>query len=362
MNLKPYYTNLWILRNPVIVVRVMRGFVRALVFKKPTLKTIEIFPTFACQSQCLMCSVEKYKTRSRRLRQDVLTLQDYERIAREGAKLGAIAMTVLGGEPLLSRELDHIIRIFKAQSYFVSMVSNAILMTPQRARQLRCAGLDSVYLSLESVDEAVNDRIRGFPGHYQRVRQAIRICKRARLLVGLAGVVFPGQLDRYVELLEFCRRHDLLASGGEVAAVGSAEREPLVSDEENLRLRELLQRYPRLTFDWALSYFLKVGCPAGKEKIGITCQGDVVSCSVNPIAFGNVKREPLSIVWRRMGSFSQFKQHSPRCLTAGNRSYIERYLAPINQATEHPVYYTDHPMITPATEPALFGAACAGAR
>jgi MoaA/NifB/PqqE/SkfB family radical SAM enzyme len=172
--------------------------------------------------------------------------------------------------------------------------------------------------------------------------------------VGLAAVILPGKLDRYIQLLEFCREHDLLTSGGELAPVGAAEEWDIVSEDENKQIRGLLKSYPKLTFDWGLSYFLKCGCPAGKEKIGITCNGDVIGCSLNPISFGNVVQEPLKKIWSRMGEFSQYKKFSSRCLSAGDLEFINNYIAPIKDIEINPVYYREHPSINEENERELF--------
>jgi MoaA/NifB/PqqE/SkfB family radical SAM enzyme len=350
MNLKPYYTNLWILANPQILLRIIKGFLRAFIFKKNTLKTIELYPTFDCQSKCIMCSVEKYK----RVKKEELEISDYKSIAQQGATMGAIAMTLLGGEPLLAENVECIIRIFKSQKYFVTIVSNAISITREKVIKLRNAGLDSIYFSLESLDSSINDNIRGYKGHFQKVIEAIRICKEAELLVGICGIIFPGQLERYKKILEFCNKNDLISSGGEVAVVGAAEKLELVTDDEHGQLITLLKKYPRLTFDWALSYFLKPRCPGGKEKLGITCYGDVIGCSLNPISFGNIKSEKIIKIWQRMGCFSQFKKDSERCLTAGDRYYIENYITPIAKLNKHPILFSQHPMINRQNEPYLF--------
>lgn len=350
MNFKPYYTNLWILSRFTTIFRTFRGLSRALLLRKNTLKVIELYPTFECQSKCMMCSVGKYKKTSG----SILTIHDYEAIARQGAKMGAIAMVLLGGEPLLASNIYEIIGIFKKYHYFVSIVSNAIALNKDVARNLRKSGLSSIYFSLESLNEEENDKLRGFDGHFRDVQRSIEMCKNEGLLVGLCEVIFPGHVDRFVELLRYCRQNDLLASGGELAVVGAAEGNNIVSEEEHLRVLKLLKEYPRLTFDWALSYFLKPRCPAGKEKIGITCYGDVVGCSLNPISFGNIKEETLENIWNRMGSFSQFKNDSSRCLTAGSRYYINNYIVPIAHLNNNPVNYVKHPNITPEKEPELF--------
>lgn len=347
---KQYRSNLWVLENPVIVARILKGFFRALLLNKNTLKTIELYPTFECNSNCLMCSVSKFKQRNIQ----TLTIQQYENIAAQGVKMGAIAMTLLGGEPLMAKDLFPIIKIFRDKKYFVSMVSNSMLINEVLAESLVDSGLNSIYFSLESVNEKENDAIRGIPGHYRSVMKAINLCKKQGLLVGIAGVIAPGGLDNYIKILEFCKSNDLLASGGELAAVGAAEKSELVSDKEHLEIKKLLSTYSKLTFDWGLSYFLKCRCPAGKEKIGITCYGDVIGCSLNPISFGNVKKEALKIIWKRMGNFTQFKKNSDECISARDIEFIQNFIEPVHHQLKNPIYYKEHPQINSKTEPDLF--------
>jgi MoaA/NifB/PqqE/SkfB family radical SAM enzyme len=348
---RQYVTNTWIIKNSSLIYRIARGFFRGLVLRKNTLKVVELFPTFQCNSVCSMCSVAKFRQPCKQ----EMTLDDYRRIAVETANMGAIAMVLLGGEPLMCPFVEEIVGIFKEQAFFVSMVSNSLLFTEKRARSLKEAGLDSVYFSLESLDEATNDSIRGVSGHHASVMASIRQAKAAKLNVGLATVILPGKMDRFKEVLRYCAENDLLCSGGEVAPVGAAtDSSDLVSAVENQEIRGLLRKHSRLTFDWGLSYFLRCRCPAGKEKLGITCYGDVVGCSLNPISFGNIFKEPLQKVWERMGSFSQFKKNNPRCLSAADVDYINNYLSPLRENENNPVDFRLHPSMTSAMEPGLY--------
>lgn len=38
--------------------------------------------------------------------------------------------------------------------------------------------------------------------------------------------------------------------------------------------------YPRLTFDWAFSYFIKMWYAAGREKAAVTNFGEVFGCVI----------------------------------------------------------------------------------
>jgi MoaA/NifB/PqqE/SkfB family radical SAM enzyme len=350
MNLRNYIENIWVIANARIAYRIARGFFRALVLRRNTLKTIEIFPTMNCNLQCIMCSQAK----SPRAGERQLALEDYERVARQAASLGAVSVNILGGEPLVFKRIVDLVRIFAGHGYLVYMVSNAVLATKQRLLALRRAGLHSICFSLDSMDEERNDSIRAMKGHFRKVLEAIEAATEVGLAVNLAPVFMPGRVQDAVDVIEYAIGRGLGASATQAAPVGSFENAELLSHEEHERVRDLLNRYPRLTLDWALSYFLRQQCPAGKEKIGITNFGDVIACSINPLAFGNVREESLGDIWARMGGFSQFRKNSPVCLAAEDKDYIRTFIEPIAQSGTYPVSYRDHPAISAETEPELF--------
>lgn len=331
--------------------RVVKGLVRARLFRKNTLRAIELYPTFACQMKCNMCSVERYKTDSSYKR--TLSMDDYSKLAKEGAKLGATTLIILGGEPTLFQKLFLLIDVFCKKNYFVHMVSNGMNLEQTYIRRLKQSGLDSLFLSLESMSEEANDSIRG-AGHFQQTMRNISWCRDEGLEVGLAPVFFSDHIDQALEVIAFCYKEGLRASGGQVAPVGKAVDTTLLSAEEINCIRKAVEQYPNFVFDWSFSYFGGIRCPAGKEKVGVTMYGDVIPCSYNPIGFGNILDESLKGILKRMGSFSQFKKDYRGCLCSEDPFYIEKYLRPASAAISYPVNYKNHPEITPKKEPGVF--------
>jgi len=311
---------------------------------------LHILPTFNCQATCQMCSVAKFKKNENR----ALTLDEYASLANQAARMGAIAATFVGGEPLLTRDLDKIIAVFKSHHFYISIVTNGIAMTSEGLKKLGKAGLDAVFFGLESLDEEINDELRGYNGQCRKVLQNIELCKKEGFLVGLCTVLFPEYEERYIELAEYCQTKGLSMALPSLAGVGAAEEAGAATQKEYEQIQELMNRYPHLSVDWAFSYFLKPRCPSGKEKIAITCYGDVLGCTLNHISFGNIQEEPLEKIWKRAGQFSQFRKNSDRCLAAFDEEHIENFLAPLVQFDESPVHYKDHPNISPGREPGLF--------
>ncbi len=340
----------WLLSNPRITYRILRGFFRALVLRKSTLRAIDILPTFDCQAKCSMCSVAKF----RQGKESLLTLADYRSIADQGAKMGATSVAFLGGEPLLAENICELIRIFDTRGFFVSLVTNGIVLTADYAGELRSAGLDAIYFGLESIDEEVNDRLRGYPGQCRKVLDAVRVCKEQQLLVGICTVFVPGETERLVALLRYCKENGLRVFLAMLARVGAAEGMAGATEDSYEQAMALLKRHPHVNVDWTCSYFLQPRCPAGKEKIAVTCYGSVLGCSLNHISFGNVRREPLRRIWQRAMKFSGFRKDADRCLAAFDDQYRADFMAPIAELRHSPVSYRDHPGITATTEPELF--------
>jgi MoaA/NifB/PqqE/SkfB family radical SAM enzyme/2-polyprenyl-3-methyl-5-hydroxy-6-metoxy-1,4-benzoquinol methylase len=296
-----------------------------------------------------MCSVEYYKAKE----QNSLRLSDYKRIAREIAKLGGIAVNILGGEPLSYPNIVELVNILYQEHLFVNIVSNGILATSDLLADLKKAGAYSIFFSLDSLGPKTNDSIRG-TGSHQKVMTAIEDAQALGFEVGISVVYFSGELGQAKKVMDFCQERGLTIGAGQVAMVGAASPENLLSPEEHNQIRMWLKQYPKLVCDWAFSYFFKQRCPAGKEKLGITNSGDVIACSVNPLSFGNIKYESLNKIWRRMSQFSQFAKDSPICLAAEDTYYINKYLMPANHRKIYPISYLEHPEITPQNEPGLF--------
>jgi MoaA/NifB/PqqE/SkfB family radical SAM enzyme len=340
----------WLLSNPRVIYRIARGFFRALVLRKNTLRTIDVLPTLDCQATCSMCSVARFRNG----KEGLLTLDDYESIAEQGARMGAVSVVFLGGEPLLAENICELIRMFDSRGFFVGLVSNGIAVTAEYAARLRAAGLDAIYFGLESVDEEENDRLRGHRGQCRKALDAVRMCREQGLIVGISTVFVPGSTERLLGLLRYCEGNGLRVFLATLACVGAAEEMAGATEQSYEEVMALLRDHPRVTVDWSCSYFLRPRCSAGKEKLAITCYGNVLGCCLNHISFGNVKDEPLRRIWERAMKFSAFRKDTDRCLAAFDEQYRADIMAPMARMGRSPVRYADHPKINPTTEPDLF--------
>jgi cyclic pyranopterin phosphate synthase len=85
---------------------------------------------------------------------DMLSYEQICQIAEEAARLGINKIRLTGGEPLVRKGVEDLVRMLAEIDGIeeIAMTTNALLITPQRAHELRGAGLDRLNISLDTLD------------------------------------------------------------------------------------------------------------------------------------------------------------------------------------------------------------------
>jgi cyclic pyranopterin phosphate synthase len=95
----------------------------------------------------------------------LLTLAQRLRVIEAAVALGVRSLRLTGGEPLLHRQLEELIRAvqpLRARGLGeIALTSNGVLLSAERARALRGAGLDRITISLDGTTGAAVARMAG---------------------------------------------------------------------------------------------------------------------------------------------------------------------------------------------------------
>jgi MoaA/NifB/PqqE/SkfB family radical SAM enzyme len=310
--------------RPTLLWRISSGYVRALVLRQKPLRVIEFSINAACQSRCEYCYASKFPKPGRRL----LSVEEIQEVWKQASALGAFSSFLLGGEPTLDPRFLDIVEVLEPRKNIVSFATNAITLTEEMIVELKRMGVFLIYVSLSSTDREVNDQVRGYDGHFDRAMEAIQLCKKHGLDVSLAITTSKSLLPETMRLLEFCRQEKLQANVNLVSPSGRAEdmADETFDEEFWAKLRELFIANPGLRGDWDVNLDLRVGCPAGYEKVHVAPYGDVTGCSIQPVSFGNVRETSLAEILRKMKTFRHFNKRSHRCIVAVDQEYIEDYV------------------------------------
>jgi cyclic pyranopterin phosphate synthase len=121
------------------------------------LRDLRISVTDRCNFRCTYCMPKEIFTRDFEFlgRDQLLTFEEIERLVRLAKQLGVHKVRITGGEPLLRRDLEHLIASLKALGGLeLTMTTNGALLA-RKAQALKDAGLDRISVSLDSLDDTV---------------------------------------------------------------------------------------------------------------------------------------------------------------------------------------------------------------
>jgi MoaA/NifB/PqqE/SkfB family radical SAM enzyme len=329
--------------KPLVVPRLARGFFRKMILRQDVLRTVDLAITGDCHYKCVFCSAyQLYKKGG-----PFLTVEQIKDIWRQCVELGAIHVNLTGGEPLLRDfgEVCQIIRNLNPRHFLVSLVSNGLNVTKDKLRELKKAGLDTLQLSIESTDPHKHDEMTGIQGNLAKVMEAIHQAKTLNLNVCLNAVFYNRNAYEIKKLIDFSRKEAVFLVLNTASSEGnwySASDKKLLP--EDMAIFDEFMRFPHVRHDSSINFSGKRECPAGKERIHITAYGDVLTCPLVQISYGNVLKEPLKDIYRRMLSIDHLRKYSRMCKHAFDKEYYDKVILPIEKEEKRPVSIFNHPL------------------
>jgi cyclic pyranopterin phosphate synthase len=140
--------------------------------------SLRISVTDRCNIRCFYCMPEEGVQFMDR--KEILSFEEIERFVRAAAPLGIAKLRLTGGEPLVRRDLPHLIGKLCAIEGIrdIALTTNAVLLR-QHAKDLYSAGLRRLNLHLDTLDR-------------ERFRQITRRDDLPRVLAGIDAAVDAG--------------------------------------------------------------------------------------------------------------------------------------------------------------------------
>src|SRR5881392_101242 len=150
------------------------------------LRDLRISVTDRCNFRCTYCMPREIfgpQWDGYLPREALLTFEEIARLARLFVREGVEKIRLTGGEPLLRRDLERLVEMLARTRGVqdLALTTNGSLLTLEKARTLRDAGLQRVTVSLDGLDDAVFRRMNDvdFPVH--EVLDGIRAAREAGL-------------------------------------------------------------------------------------------------------------------------------------------------------------------------------------
>jgi cyclic pyranopterin phosphate synthase len=161
-------------------------------------RDLRISVTDRCNFRCVYCMPKEVFGRDYRFleRKELLTFEEIERLARAFVHHGVNKLRITGGEPLLRRNLEHLIELLRGlgDGLDLTLTTNGSVL-PEKAAALKAAGLDRVTVSLDSLDDEVFRAMNDVDFPVAKVLAGIDAAAQAGLPVKVNMVVKRGAND-----------------------------------------------------------------------------------------------------------------------------------------------------------------------
>lgn len=301
--------------------------------KKPTLGPMYVGwnLTFRCNCFCSFCQTHEFAGK-----ESELTTEECLRITRELGQAKVVELSLTGGEPLIKTDIDKIIREGKRYGININIITNGALLE-RHAQMIVESGVDSVSISLDSLDPEEHNTIREHKGLYEKVQRGVQKIielrgmkkgtkKKPRIIIGSTvnkknyhGLdEFIGYWSQIADQVIIQPIHDgsptsLFKISDDTLTFSPDDRKEFIKTHE-----ALLKKYPLLnnTFEREFPEFFfaqrnlykRYKCSAGFFMLQIDAYGHVYPCTENIWSIGNLKTKPFLDIWQgsKLGKVRKF--------------------------------------------------------
>ena len=265
----------------------------------------EVALTYQCNLACQFCyagcGCKKESTEKDLPAVSVKKILD---IIRKEAEVPSISFT--GGEPVLRKDLPELIRYAKKLGFWVNLISNGTLITEQKTRELKQAGLDSAQISLEAGTAKLHELIVQRPNAFEQTLHAVRVLSKAGIRVHTNTTLCRLNIGHIPPLLEMIRTLGMTSfSMNMIMPEGSVLKKSahlMLSYSEIKNIVPHIQKKAEelsLEFLWysptPLCLFNPIrhglgnkGCAACDGLLSISPSGNILPCSSYPQPMGNL--------------------------------------------------------------------------
>jgi radical SAM protein with 4Fe4S-binding SPASM domain len=303
--------------------------------------------TYRCNERCVHCYLDHDD-------HGELTTAECLTVMKDLASAGTLFLTFSGGEIFLRPDLYEILAEARRLHFDVSLKTNALLVTEERAARLREFGVRRVQISVYSDIPEVHDAITKVPGSLQRTLAAIPLLLEQGLQVKLACPLMRENLLAYRGVMALAEKIGVpyvldltitpMMDGNEaplahripVSSLLPVMQDPALhacKPQPTAEAARAMQDYPA-TIGSAVSSGIEssayedLPCSAGHNSCYISPYGDVFPCVQLPQAAGNLRRERFRDIWYHAPQLERLRgireSQLPVCSRCEIRSYCER--------------------------------------
>ena len=264
--------------------RLPRGltrFVDTKINHRPVLVNLEL--TKACNAKCHFCTCWTVENHPQ--------LADYADVIKT---IRPVVVSVNGGEPLLRRDIVKILRNIRPHCIYLAIITNGSLLTLEKSRELRAAGLDQITISLDYLSDQHNE-VRVIDNLFKHISTLVpQIVADGFDNVVLNTIIMQSNLDHLVPLAKQADEWGIKISFSAYSSNKADNHSEMISPENLAKLGSVVEELKAMKrerghimaseyfFDHVVPYFTNKaigGCKAGQKWVTVTPDGYIQPCS-----------------------------------------------------------------------------------
>ena len=266
-----------------------------------------------------------------------LPIELFETAVLEAKPLGLRGVKLTGGEPLLHPQFTRLLEIVRREELKLTIETNGLLCTPEIAALISKSPNRFVSVSMDGIDAATHEWVRGVKGSFKAVLQAVKNLVAAGTRPQIIFTVMRrnvAQVDAIVRMAEEMGAHSVKFNMVQPTARG----EKLHEDHANLDIADHLKlgRYVeealapkaklKVFMDYPKAFRALSGIAQGDGCgscgifgiLGIIASGHYALCGIGEqvpeLVFGKVGKDRLEEVWRENSVLKALREGLPEKL------------------------------------------------
>lgn len=282
-----------------------------------------------CQARCVTCDYWKSRW------QDAIDTGQAIDLVNQIATAGIRTLRLTGGEPLLRRDLFHILEKADTSGLQRVILQTNGLLIKKLHEEINASPITKVCVSLDGL-KRTNDLIRGIRGYFDLAMEGVRLLRRKQIVFSVTlNRLSAGELRNFAEVargvgagLEFniLSRSLYFLKDADIASLWP---EPNDVTEIASFLREVVKR-PAYEVDYVTRYYQREEieeppCVLGFLQVFVLSNGDVLTGCYPLSPVGNILRDKLDTILASEAylqqSMAMLRRECPGC-TCGVESSL----------------------------------------
>jgi len=290
--------------------------------------------TYQCNLKCKHC----YASAGKPLENELTTEEAKNAIDKlERASVPIIAFS--GGEPLVRKDIFELTKYANDKGMYVAVATNGTLITKEKAKQMKEAGIGFTQISLDGATPDMHDNFRGIKGVYDKTIQGIKNCVNEGFFVNIAATATKYNYKEIPKLIDLCDElgvnwfmlYNFVPTGrGEFIVQNDlepSEREQLLKNlwkklknGGNVNVLSTAPQFSRVALEAEIGENSKIvpthfanpsfsdklvnlaefigGCGCGRFYCAIRPNGNIDPCVFFPLTVGNIKNDDFEKLWK----------------------------------------------------------------